>query len=199
NVEGGRCEACQGDGLRRIGMNFLPDVYVQCEVCRGKRYNRETLAVRYKGFSISELLETTVVEALQILENIPQIRIKLQTLVDVGLGYLHLGQSATTLSGGEAQRIKLPKELLSRFRSCPLHTRVKRWLRFWEGVCLRSRRNPPLTPVLNKWQLSSDFSSRRSSVVTFSARTTSISYLVFCVELTQDLTSPAPAGLGEKV
>jgi excinuclease ABC subunit A len=114
NVKGGRCEACQGDGLRRIGMNFLPDVYVQCEVCRGRRYNRETLAVKYKGFSISELLETTVVEALQILENIPQIRVKLQTLVDVGLGYLHLGQPATTLSGGEAQRIKLAKELSRR-------------------------------------------------------------------------------------
>jgi len=114
NVKGGRCEACQGDGLRRIGMNFLPDVYVQCEVCRGRRYNRETLAVKYKGFSISELLETTVTEALPILENIPQIRIKLQTLADVGLGYLHLGQSATTLSGGEAQRIKLAKELSRR-------------------------------------------------------------------------------------
>jgi len=114
NVKGGRCEACQGDGLRRIGMNFLPDVYVQCEVCRGRRYNRETLAVKYKGFSISELLETTVIEALPILQNIPQIRIKLQTLADVGLGYLHLGQSATTLSGGEAQRIKLAKELSRR-------------------------------------------------------------------------------------
>jgi len=114
NVKGGRCEACQGDGLRRIAMNFLPDVYVQCEVCRGHRYNRETLAVKYKGYSISELLETTVSEALQILENVPQIRVKLQTLVDVGLGYLHLGQSATTLSGGEAQRIKLAKELSRR-------------------------------------------------------------------------------------
>jgi excinuclease ABC subunit A len=114
NVKGGRCEACQGDGLRRIGMNFLPDVYIQCEVCRGRRYNRETLAVKYKGFSISELLDTTVIEALPILENIPQIRIKLQTLADVGLGYLHLGQSATTLSGGEAQRIKLARELSRR-------------------------------------------------------------------------------------
>jgi excinuclease ABC subunit A len=114
NVKGGRCEACQGDGLRRIAMNFLPDVYVQCEVCRGRRYNRETLAVKYKGFSISELLETTVSEALPILENLPQIRIKLQTLLDVGLGYLHLGQPATTLSGGEAQRIKLAKELSRR-------------------------------------------------------------------------------------
>lgn len=114
NVKGGRCEACQGDGLRRIGMNFLPDVYVQCEVCRSQRYNRETLTVKYKGYSISELLETTVSEALSVLENIPQIRIKLQTLLDVGLGYLHLGQSATTLSGGEAQRIKLAKELSRR-------------------------------------------------------------------------------------
>ena len=114
NVKGGRCEACQGDGLRRIAMNFLPDVYVQCEVCRGQRYNRETLAVKYKSYSISELLETTVSEALPVLENIPQIRIKLQTLLDVGLGYLHLGQSATTLSGGEAQRIKLAKELSRR-------------------------------------------------------------------------------------
>ena len=121
NVKGGRCEACQGDGLRRIGMNFLPDVYVQCEVCRGRRYNRETLAVKYKGFSISELLETTVTEAMQILENIPQIRIKLQTLADVGLGYLHLGQSATTLSGGEAQRIKLAKELSRRATGKTLH------------------------------------------------------------------------------
>lgn len=114
NVKGGRCEACQGDGLRRIEMNFLPDVYVQCEACRGHRYNRETLSVKYKGCSISGLLEMTVSEALQILENVPQIRVKLQTLADVGLGYLHLGQSATTLSGGEAQRIKLAKELSRR-------------------------------------------------------------------------------------
>jgi excinuclease ABC subunit A len=95
-------------------MNFLPDVYVQCEICRGRRYNRETLAVKYKGYSVSELLETTVSEAAPALENIPQIRVKLQTLVDVGLGYVHLGQSATTLSGGEAQRIKLAKELSRR-------------------------------------------------------------------------------------
>ncbi|PYV89929.1 MAG: excinuclease ABC subunit A [Acidobacteria bacterium] len=114
NVKGGRCEACQGDGLRRIEMNFLPDVYVECEVCRGHRYNRETLGVKYKGFSIAELLETTVTEALQLLKNIPLIRTKLQTLLDVGLGYIHLGQSATTLSGGEAQRIKLAKELSRR-------------------------------------------------------------------------------------
>ncbi len=114
NVKGGRCEACQGDGLRRIEMNFLPDVYVTCEICRGKRYNAETLAVRYKGYSISELLDLPVQEALGVLENIPQIRQKLETLVDVGLGYLELGQSSTTLSGGEAQRIKLARELSRR-------------------------------------------------------------------------------------
>ena len=114
NVAGGRCEACQGDGQRRIEMNFLPDVYVQCEVCGGKRYNHETLAVKYKGYSIADLLETPVADALPLLENIPQIRQKLQTLVDVGLGYIHLGQSAVTLSGGEAQRIKLARELSKR-------------------------------------------------------------------------------------
>jgi excinuclease ABC subunit A len=114
NVKGGRCEACQGDGLRRIEMNFLPDVYVECEVCRGHRYNRETLSVKYKGLSIADLLETTVSEALQLLENLPVIKTRLQTLSDVGLGYIHLGQSATTLSGGEAQRIKLAKELSRR-------------------------------------------------------------------------------------
>ena len=114
NVAGGRCEACQGEGQRRIEMNFLPDVYVQCEVCGGRRYNQETLAVKYKGYSIADLLETPVSEALPILENIPQIKQKLQTIVDVGLGYLHLGQSAVTLSGGEAQRIKLARELSKR-------------------------------------------------------------------------------------
>ena len=114
NVAGGRCEACQGDGQRRIAMNFLPDVYVLCEVCGGKRYNHETLAVKYKGHSIADLLETPVADALPILENIPQIKQKLQTLVDVGLGYIHLGQSAVTLSGGEAQRIKLARELSKR-------------------------------------------------------------------------------------
>jgi len=114
NVKGGRCEACQGGGLRRIEMNFLPDVYVTCEVCRGRRYNAETLAVRYKGHSISDLLDMQIVDALKILENIPQIRAKLETLVDVGLGYIQLGQSSTTLSGGEAQRIKLAKELSKR-------------------------------------------------------------------------------------
>jgi excinuclease ABC subunit A len=114
NVKGGRCEACQGDGQRRIEMNFLPDVYVTCEVCRGKRYNAETLAVRYKGSSISDLLDMPIEEGLKILENIPAIEQKLQTLVDVGLGYVQLGQSATTLSGGEAQRTKLARELSRR-------------------------------------------------------------------------------------
>jgi excinuclease ABC subunit A len=114
NVSGGRCEACQGEGQRRIEMNFLPDVYVVCEGCGGRRYNQETLAVKYKGFSIADLLESPISEALPILENIPQVRQKLQTLVDVGLGYLHLGQSAVTLSGGEAQRIKLARELSKR-------------------------------------------------------------------------------------
>jgi excinuclease ABC subunit A len=114
NVSGGRCEACQGEGQRRIEMNFLPDVYVLCEVCGGRRYNRETLAVKYNGNSIADLLEMPVADSLPILENIPQVRQKLQTLVDVGLGYIHLGQSAVTLSGGEAQRIKLARELSKR-------------------------------------------------------------------------------------
>jgi excinuclease ABC subunit A len=114
NVKGGRCEGCEGDGLKRIEMNFLPDVYVTCDVCRGKRYNRETLAVKYKDLSIADLLDTTIEDALPILENIPNIKQKLQTLLDVGLGYIKLGQSATTLSGGEAQRIKLAKELSKR-------------------------------------------------------------------------------------
>ena len=114
NVKGGRCEGCEGDGMKRIEMNFLPDVYVRCDVCRGARYNRETLSVNYKGKSIADMLDTTVEEALPLLENVPQIKIKLQTLLDVGLGYIKLGQSATTLSGGEAQRIKLAKELSKR-------------------------------------------------------------------------------------
>lgn len=114
NVKGGRCEACEGDGLKRIEMNFLPDVYVLCDVCRGARYNRETLAVKYKGKSIADLLDTTIEEALPVLENIPAIKQKLITLEAVGLGYLKLGQSATTLSGGEAQRVKLAKELSKR-------------------------------------------------------------------------------------
>ena len=114
NVKGGRCEACEGDGMKCIEMNFLPDVYVTCDVCRGKRYNRETLAVKYKGLSIADLLETTIEDALPLLENIPQIKQKLETLLDVGLGYIQIGQSSTTLSGGEAQRIKLAKELSKR-------------------------------------------------------------------------------------
>jgi len=114
NVKGGRCEACQGDGLKRIEMNFLPDVYVTCDVCRGRRYNRETLQVKFKGYSIADLLDATVEDALPLMENLPQIRAKLETLHDVGLGYVHLGQSSTTLSGGEAQRIKLAKELSKR-------------------------------------------------------------------------------------
>jgi excinuclease ABC subunit A len=114
NVKGGRCEACQGDGLVKIEMHFLPDVYVTCETCKGKRYNRETLEVRFRGMSISEVLELTVEDALAAFENQPRIAQKLQTLNDVGLGYIHLGQSATTLSGGEAQRVKLATELSKR-------------------------------------------------------------------------------------
>jgi excinuclease ABC subunit A len=114
NVKGGRCEGCEGAGLKTIEMNFLPDVYVLCDVCGGARYNRETLAVKYKGYSIADLLDTSIEEALGILENVPQIKQKLQTLFDVGLGYIKLGQSATTLSGGEAQRVKLSKELSKR-------------------------------------------------------------------------------------
>jgi len=114
NVTGGRCEACQGDGQRRIEMNFMPDVYVQCEVCNGRRYNQETLAVKFKGHSIADILDLTIEDALSVLEDVPNVRQKLQTLVDVGLGYVHLGQSATTLSGGEAQRMKLARELSKR-------------------------------------------------------------------------------------
>jgi excinuclease ABC subunit A len=114
NVAGGRCEACQGDGQRRIEMSFMPDVYVQCEVCNGRRYNQETLAVKFKGYSIADVLDLTIEDALSVLEDVPNVRQKLQTLVDVGLGYVHLGQSATTLSGGEAQRMKLARELSKR-------------------------------------------------------------------------------------
>ncbi|MCR4437775.1 MAG: excinuclease ABC subunit UvrA [bacterium] len=111
NVKGGRCEACQGDGIIKIEMHFLPDVYVTCEVCKGRRYNRETLEIRYKGRSIADVLDMTVTQALEFFANIPKIRRKLQTLHDVGLGYIRLGQQATTLSGGEAQRVKLAAEL----------------------------------------------------------------------------------------
>src|SRR5579871_5248944 len=114
NVQGGRCEACQGEGQRRIEMNFLPDVYVLCEVCIGRRYNQETLAVKFNGYSIADLLDLPIEDALPILKDIPAVSVKLQTLVDVGLGYIHLGQSATTLSGGEAQRMKLARELSKR-------------------------------------------------------------------------------------
>ena len=114
NVRGGRCEACAGDGLLKIEMHFLPDIYVPCDVCKGKRYNRETLEVRYKGKNISEVLDMTVEEALEYFENIPRIKNKIQTLYDVGLGYIKLGQSSTTLSGGEAQRVKLATELSKR-------------------------------------------------------------------------------------
>ncbi|MEP6495276.1 MAG: excinuclease ABC subunit UvrA [bacterium] len=114
NVKGGRCESCQGDGLVKIEMHFLPDVYVPCEVCKGKRYNRETLEVRFRGLTISDVLEQTVDDAVDFFQNQPRIFQKLQTLADVGLGYIHLGQSATTLSGGEAQRVKLATELSKR-------------------------------------------------------------------------------------
>jgi excinuclease ABC subunit A len=114
NVKGGRCEACRGDGMIKIEMHFLPDVYVTCEACGGLRYNRETLAVRYKGKTIADVLDMTVESALEFLESIPKIQRKLQTLFDVGLGYIKLGQSSTTLSGGEAQRVKLSTELSRR-------------------------------------------------------------------------------------
>ena len=114
NVKGGRCETCQGDGVIAIEMHFLPDVYVTCEECKGRRYNRETLDIRYRGKSIAEILDLTVAQVLPLVENFPPIALKLRTLQDVGLGYIRLGQSATTLSGGEAQRVKLARELARR-------------------------------------------------------------------------------------
>ena len=114
NIKGGRCEACQGDGIIKIEMHFLPDIYVPCEVCKGHRYNRETLEVHYKGKSIYDVLEMTVEEGLEFFSSIPKIARKLQTLYDVGLGYIRIGQPATTLSGGEAQRVKLATELSRR-------------------------------------------------------------------------------------
>jgi excinuclease ABC subunit A len=114
NVKGGRCEACQGDGLIKIEMHFLPDVYVTCDTCKGKRYNRETLEVKFRGKSIADVLDMTVDEGVEFFSAVPSIRDKLKVLKEVGLGYIHLGQQATTLSGGEAQRIKLSKELSRR-------------------------------------------------------------------------------------
>src|SRR5690606_3373940 len=114
NVKGGRCEACQGDGVIKVEMHFLPDIYVPCDVCRGKRYNRETLEIRYKGKNIHEVLEMTVEDASDFFRNVPVVSKKLQTLMDVGLAYVRLGQNATTLSGGEAQRVKLARELSKR-------------------------------------------------------------------------------------
>jgi excinuclease ABC subunit A len=114
NVKGGRCEACQGDGVTRVAMHFLPDIYVACDVCHGKRYNRETLEIRYKGRSIHEVLQMRVSEASEFFAPVPALARKLETLIEVGLGYITLGQSATTLSGGEAQRVKLSLELSKR-------------------------------------------------------------------------------------
>ena len=114
NIKGGRCEACEGDGVKKIEMHFLPDVYVKCDVCKGKRYNRDTLDVHYKGKNISDVLEMTVEEGLSFFDGIPSIKRKLQALFDVGLGYIAIGQSSTTLSGGEAQRIKLAEQLSKR-------------------------------------------------------------------------------------
>ena len=111
NVKGGRCEACRGDGVKKIEMHFLPDVYVPCEVCKGTRYNSETLQIKYKGKNIYDVLEMRVEEALEFFENVPKVKSKLETLCDVGLSYIKLGQSAPTLSGGEAARVKLAKEL----------------------------------------------------------------------------------------
>ena len=114
NVKGGRCEACEGDGVKKIEMHFLPDVYVTCDVCKGKRYNHDTLEVKYKGKNIFDVLDMTVEEGVQFFDGIPKIRNKLKTMYDVGLGYIKIGQSSTTMSGGEAQRVKLATELSRR-------------------------------------------------------------------------------------
>ncbi len=114
NIKGGRCEACKGDGIIKIEMHFLPDVYVPCEVCKGKRYSRETLEVKFKGQNIADVLDMTILQAAEFFGNMPRVERKLQTLCDVGLGYIKLGQPATTLSGGEAQRVKLATELARR-------------------------------------------------------------------------------------
>ena len=121
NVKGGRCEACRGDGVLKIEMHFLPDVYVPCEVCKGKRYNRETLEVKYKGKSIADILQMTIEEAVEFFKAIPKIHRKLETLLEVGLGYIRMGQPATTLSGGEAQRVKLSSELAKRATGSTLY------------------------------------------------------------------------------
>ena len=121
NVKGGRCETCQGDGVIKVEMHFLPDVYVPCDTCAGKRFNRETLDIRYKGKNISEVLKLTVEDALELFRNVPLVAHKLDTLMAVGLGYIELGQNATTLSGGEAQRVKLAKELSKRATGSTLY------------------------------------------------------------------------------
>ncbi len=121
NVKGGRCETCQGDGVIKVEMHFLPDVYVPCDTCTGKRFNRETLDIRYKGKNISEVLKLTVEDALELFRNVPMVAHKLETLMAVGLGYIELGQNATTLSGGEAQRVKLAKELSKRATGSTLY------------------------------------------------------------------------------
>ncbi len=121
NVKGGRCESCQGDGVIKVEMHFLPDIYVACDLCNGRRYNRETLDIRYKGKNIHEVLQMTVESAREFFRNVPQIARKLETLMAVGLTYIQLGQNATTLSGGEAQRIKLAKELSKRSTGSTLY------------------------------------------------------------------------------
>ena len=123
NVKGGRCEACKGDGVIKIEMHFLPDVFVTCDVCEGKRYNRETLEMKYREKSIADVLEMTVEEAAEFFKAVPSIRDKLETLKRVGLGYIHVGQQATTLSGGEAQRVKLAGSWRARHRPHALHSR----------------------------------------------------------------------------